>query len=89
MKTGKGVFITSFMTWQIFTGNDYVARNTEGFEGVKWSKIHDLEAPTVWMRQMCLLVTEQYRNVKMMSSYKHYRTWRSNGPGFSELKRAV
>lgn len=35
MKTGKGVFITSFMTWQIFTGNDYVARNTEGFEGVK------------------------------------------------------
>lgn len=38
MKTGKGVFITSFTTWQIFTGNDYATRNTEAFEGVKSSE---------------------------------------------------
>lgn len=38
MKTGKGVFITSFRTWQIFTGNGYARRNTEGFEGVKSSE---------------------------------------------------
>lgn len=41
------------------------------------------------MRQMCVLVTEQSRNVKTMSSYKHYRPWSSSGPGFSELKRTV
>lgn len=35
----KGVIIiTSFISWQMFTDNDYETRNTEGVEGVKSSE---------------------------------------------------
>lgn len=38
----QGIIITSFTNWQIFTGNSYETRNTQGVEDVKLSETESL-----------------------------------------------